>query len=155
MAALAEGAGKEMPGIVVSVDDSAASQDALAWAVTHAALEHAPLTVLAVHRVAASAWTGNPIIYPEDRAEAEKVLNAAEKTVSEKIGELGDERPSAVTVRGSIGQLGDALIEASHDADMVVLGTSGSGFARLMPRSVRARVVNRAACPVVVISGQR
>ena len=57
-----------MPGIVVSVDGSAASQRALEWAVTHAALEHAPLTVLAVHRVAASAWTGNPVIYPQDRA---------------------------------------------------------------------------------------
>ena len=56
-----------MPGIVVSVDGSAESQHALEWAVTHAALEDAPLTVLAVHRVAASAWTANPIIYPEDR----------------------------------------------------------------------------------------
>jgi nucleotide-binding universal stress UspA family protein len=155
MAALAEGAGKQMPGIVVSVDSSAASQHALAWAATHAALEHAPLTVLAVHRVATSAWTGNPIIYPRDRAEAETVMNAAEKTVSKTIRELGDDRPSTVTVRGSIGQLGHALIEASHDADMVVLGTRGSGFARLMPGSVRAQVVNHAACPVVVISDQR
>ena len=144
-----------MPGIVVSVDGSAASQHALDWAVTHAALEHAPLTVLAVHRVAASAWTGNPIIYPADRAEAEKVLKVAEKTVSEKIGELRDDLPSAVTVRGSIGQLSDALIEASHDADMVVIGTSGGGVARLMPGSVRAQVVNHAACPVIVISDQR
>lgn len=144
-----------MPGIVVSVDGSAASQHALAWAVTHAALEHTPLTVLAVHPVATSAWTGNPIVYPQDRAEAERVMNAAEKTVSKTIGELGDDRPSTVTVRGSIGQLGQALIEASHDADMVVLGTRGSGFARLMPGSVRAQIVNHAACPVVVISDQR
>jgi hypothetical protein len=97
--------------------------------VTHAALEHAPLTVLAVHRVAASAWTGNPIIYPEDR-------------------------PSSVTVRGFLGQTGRALTEASHDADIVVVGARG-GFARLMPGSVHAEVVNHAACPVVVISGQR
>lgn len=141
-----------MPGIVVSVDGSAESQHALEWAVTHAALEHAPLTVLAVHRVAASAWTGNPIIYPEDRPEAQRVLRAAEEAVANAISKLGDDRPSSVTVRGSLGQTGRALTEASHDADMVVVGTRG-GFARMMPGSVRAEVVNHAACPVVVISG--
>ena len=141
-----------MPGIVVSVDGSAESQHALEWAATHAALEHAPLTVLAVHRVAASAWTGNPIIYPEDRPEAQRVLRAAEEAVANAISKLGDDRPSSVTVRGSLGQTGRALTEASHDADMVVVGTRG-GFARMMPGSVRAEVVNHAACPVVVISG--
>jgi len=143
-----------VPGIVVSVDGSAESQHALEWAVTHAALEHAPLTVLAVHRVAASAWTGNPIIYPEDRPEAQRVLRAAEEAVAKAIGKLGDDRPSSVMVRGSLGQTGHALTEASHDADMVVVGARG-GFARLMRGSVRAEVVNHAACPVVVISGQR
>lgn len=93
-------------GIVVSVDGSADSQHALAWAATHAALEHAPLTVLAVHRVAASAWTGNPILYPGDRVEAQRVLKSVEKTVSKTIRELGDDRPSTVTVRGSIGPMG-------------------------------------------------
>jgi nucleotide-binding universal stress UspA family protein len=143
-----------VPGIVVSVDGSAQSQHALEWAVTHAALEHAPLTVLAVYRVAASAWTGNPIIYPEDRPEAQRVLQTAKEAVGKAISKLGKDRPSSVTVRGSIGQSGHALVEASHDADMVVVGARG-GFARMMPGSVRAEVVNHAACPVVVISGQR
>jgi nucleotide-binding universal stress UspA family protein len=120
--------------------------------VTHAALEHAPLTVLAVYRVAASAWTGNPIIYPEDRPEAQRVLQTAKEAVGKAISKLGKDRPSSVTVRGSIGQSGHALVEASHDADMVVVGARG-GFARMMPGSVRAEVVNHAACPVVVISG--
>jgi len=141
-----------VPGIVVSVDGSAQSQHALEWAVTHAALEHAPLTVLAVYRVAASAWTGNPIIYPEDRPEAQRVLQTAKEAVGKAISKLGKDRPSSVTVRGSLGQSGHALVEASHDADMVVVGARG-GFARMMPGSVRAEVVNHAACPVVVISG--
>jgi nucleotide-binding universal stress UspA family protein len=107
-----------------------------------------------VHRVAASAWTANPIIYPEDLPEAQGVLHAAEEAVGKTVSKLGDGRPRSVTVRGSIGQPGHALIEASHDADMVVVGARG-GFARLMPGSVRAQVVNHAACPVVVISGQQ
>jgi nucleotide-binding universal stress UspA family protein len=101
-----------------------------------------------------SAWTGNPIIYPEDRPEAQRVLQAAKEAVGKAISKLGKDRPSSVTVRGSIGQSGHALVEASHDADMVVVGARG-GFARMMPGSVRAEVVNHAACPVVVISGQR
>jgi nucleotide-binding universal stress UspA family protein len=107
-----------------------------------------------VHRVAASAWTGNPIIYPEDRPEAQRVLHVAEEAVAKTISKLGDDRPSSVTVRGFLGQTGRALTEASHDADIVVVGARG-GFARMMPGSARAQVVNHAACPVVVISGQR
>ena len=58
------------------------------------ALEHAPLTVLAVHRVAVSAWTANPIIYPEDRPEAQRVLHAAEEAVGKTISKLGDGLPA-------------------------------------------------------------
>jgi nucleotide-binding universal stress UspA family protein len=139
-----------MPGIVVSVDGSDRSQHALEWAVTHAALEHAPLTVLAVHQVAASAWTGSPIIHPQDRPETERVFRAAQETVRTAISKLGDHRPSSVTVRGSAGQPAEALIEASHDAELVVVGAR-TGLARLMPGSVRDQVVKHAACPVVVI----
>jgi len=97
---------------------------------------------------------GNPIIYPPDRPEAERTVDAVKEAVSKTMSNLGDDRPSSVTVRGFIGQPADALIEASHDADMVVVGERG-GFARLLTRSVSAQVTHHAACPVVVISGQR
>ena len=93
-----------------------------------ATLEHTPLTVLAVHQVAASPWTGNPIVYPADRPEAEKTVSAVKEAVSKAVSKLGDDRPSSVTVRGFIGQPADALIEASHDADMVVV-EDPAGFA--------------------------
>lgn len=82
-----------MPGIVVGIDGSASSQDALEWAVKHAALEHAPLTVLAVHEVAASAWTGNPIVLPEDRPEQEHARRAAQEIVNKLISDLGGASP--------------------------------------------------------------
>ena len=118
----------------------------------HATLEHTPLTVLAVHQVAASPWTGSPIIYPADRPEAEKTVNAVKDAVSKAMSKLGDDRPSSVTVRGFIGQPADALIEASHDADMVVV-EDRPGLARF--HSVSAQVTHHAACPVVVVSGRR
>jgi nucleotide-binding universal stress UspA family protein len=141
-----------MPGIVVGVDGSAGSQEALEWAVKHAALEHAQLTVLAVHEVAASAWTGNPIVLPGDRPEEEHERQAAQEVVNKMISDLGGASPASVTVRGVIGAPAQILIEASADADLVVVGSRGAGgFASLLTGSVSSKVVNHAACPVVVI----
>jgi nucleotide-binding universal stress UspA family protein len=140
----------------VGVDGSSDSQRALEWAVKHAALEHAQLTVLAVHQVAASAWTSSPVTYPEDRAEEEKVRQAAEEAVNKTISRLGDTRPASVAVRGVSGQPAQVLIDASRDADLVVVGArGGGGFARLMTGSVSSQVVNHSASPVVVIPSQR
>lgn len=141
-----------MPGIVVGVDGSDSSHQALEWAVKHAALEHAPLTVLAVHEVAASAWTGNPIVYPEDRPDEEKARQAAQEEVNKIIGQLGGTKPDSVTVRGVSGSPANLLIEASSDADLVVVGSRGAGgFANLRVGSVSSKVVSHAECPVVVV----
>ena len=140
-----------MPGIVVGVDGSGGSQQALEWAVKHAALEHVPLTVLAVHEVAASAWTGNPIIYPEDRPEEQHARQAAQEEVTKMISDLGAQ-PESVTVTAVSGNPGAALIDASADADLVVVGSRGAGgFSSLVMGSVSSKVVNHAKCPVVVV----
>ncbi len=140
-----------MPGIVVGVDGSGDSRQALAWAVKHAALEHEPLTVLTVHEVAVSAWTGNPIVYGEDRPEEEKVQQAAQEAVDKTINDLGV-RPDSVTVRAISGRPAQALVEASQDADLVVVGSRGAGgFGALLTGSVALQVVSHAACPVVVV----
>jgi nucleotide-binding universal stress UspA family protein len=57
---------KEMPGIVVGIDGSHHSTRALEWALKEAAVQHAPLTVLTVHSVPASPWTGNPVLDERD-----------------------------------------------------------------------------------------
>lgn len=61
-----------MPGIVVGIDGSRSGQPALEWAVRHAAAEHLPVTVLTVHPVLMSAWTGGPVITEVDEPEQEK-----------------------------------------------------------------------------------
>ena len=110
-----------MPGIVVGVDGSEHSQQVLEWAMKEAELKQAPLTVLAVHQVAASYWTGSPIIYPADLPEQEKSRQAAEEAVSQAADRLGAALAS-VTVRAVSGLPAQVLIDASKDADLVVIG---------------------------------
>ena len=143
-----------MSGIVVGVDGSEHSRRTLEWAMKEAVLHHAPLTVLTVHQVAESYWTGNPIIYPADQPEEEKSRHAAEEAVSSVVSRLGDAAPPSVTVRAVSGIPAQELVNASHDADLVVVGSrGGGGFAGLRMGSVSSQVVHHAACPVVVVHG--
>jgi len=146
----------DMPGIVVGIDGSSGSQEALQWAVRHSAIEHLPLTVLAVHEVAASTWTHSSLVSPQDRPDEEKIRQDVQDEVSKIMGETGDARPESVTVRVFSGQPANALIEASHDADLVVVGSrGGGGFPHLRLGSVTSKVVSHAESPVVVVRHSR
>ena len=117
-----------------------------------AALLHAPLTVLIVHRVAESYLTRSPVINPGDRAEQEKSRQAAQDAVINAASSLGDNAPASVTVRAVSGMPAQEVIDASGDADLVVVGSrGGGGFVGLLMGSVSSQVVHHAACPVVVI----
>jgi nucleotide-binding universal stress UspA family protein len=141
-----------MPGIVVGIDGSEHSARVLEWAMREAVLRQAPLTVLTVHQVAASYWTGNPVVYPEDRPMQEQARQAAEEAVAKAANQIGDARPPSVTVRAVSGLAAGELIEASRAADLVVVGSrGGGGFGGLLMGSVSSQVVHHSACPVAVI----
>jgi nucleotide-binding universal stress UspA family protein len=140
-----------MPGIVVGIDGSRHARQALEWAVKHAAAEHAPLRVLTVHPVAGSPWMANPIIDAKDQEQAETARKSLQDALDAVIKDL-DVRPDEVTVRAVSGFPAQALIDASKDADLIVVGSRGTGgFAGLMTGSVSSQVVSHAACPVVVV----
>ena len=141
-----------MPGITVGIDGSEHSVKALEWAIKEAAIRHSPLTVLAVHLVPKSGWTGQPITLPADIADLEQARQTAEEQVTKVTSQLGDAQPASVKVSAVNGFPAQELIEASRDADLVVIGSRGSGgFARLMMGSVSSQVVHHAHCPVVVV----
>jgi nucleotide-binding universal stress UspA family protein len=141
-----------MPGIIVGVDGSEISRRALDWAVREAGLRGAALTVLAVHQVATNHWTGTAELYPADQPVTEAMRRAAEEAVQKAVSQAGEPAPASVTVRAVSGLPAQELLGASSDADLVVVGSnSGGGLSQMLLGSVTNKVVNHAACPVVVI----
>jgi nucleotide-binding universal stress UspA family protein len=145
-----------MPGIVVGVDGSEHSARSLEWAMSEAAARNAPLTVITVQSVAAS-YFASPVVLPADEPAREEVAQAAKEIAEKALAELGDRpRPASVTVRAISGFPARELIDASRDADLLVVGSRGmGGFTRLMLGSVSSQVAQHAHCPIVIIPGDR
>ena len=145
-----------MAGITVGFDGSPGAERALRWAMTEAAARRALLTVLTVHPAPASAWTGQPITVPADEAAVQRARQVAEEAVAKAAAELGDSVAALVTVRSVSGFPAEALIQASADADLVVVGSRGTNpVRRLLVGSVSNEVLHHAHGPVVVVPGDR
>jgi len=143
-----------MPGILVGVDGSEHSHRALSWAMRQAAQQHVPLTVMTVRpnpaRPATEIYWGVHA-QPEDSHNLEVAQSAAQGMVDKAAAEIGGTAPD-VTVSAVAGDPAEELIKASRDADMLVVGSRGSGgFAKLLMGSVSSKVTHHAACPVTVV----
>ena len=140
-----------MSGIIVGIDGSTHSQRALEWAVHEAAVRQAPLRVITVYRTAVSYW-GGPVIYAEDSTSAEKARQEAQEATEKALAQIGAAKPESVTVEALTGLPAEELIGASKDAEMIVVGSRGTGgFARLLLGSVTTQLTQHAHCPVVII----
>ncbi len=142
-----------MAGIIVGIDGSAYSQRALEWAVREAAVRQVPLRVITVYRTSAGYWGGPS--YPQDRTFAERARQEAQEATEKALALLGAGRPERVTVEARSGIPAEELVGASKDADMIVVGSRGTGgFARLLLGSVSTQLTHHAYCPVVVIPAE-
>lgn len=137
-------------GILVAVDGSAESDAAVAWAAREAALRDVQLTLL--HAVA-PVVVGWPVgqLYTEmpawQKDNADEVVAHARKTVSETGAE-----PPDVHVEVVYANAVPALIEASKQAQIVVVGNQGMGaLGRMLLGSVTSALLQHAHCPVAVI----
>jgi nucleotide-binding universal stress UspA family protein len=140
-----------MSRIFVGVDGSSHSQAALDWAMREAGIRHAPLTVITVHEIAVSGWGGS-LEFPADEVMREQERKAVQEVVDKAAAQLGAAAPPEITVQAALGQPAPQLIEASKDADLLVVGSRGSGgFARLLLGSVSTQVAEHAQCPVTII----
>lgn len=140
-----------MPGILVGIDGSAHSKDALEWAAKEAALRHTSLTVLTVRQAVADIW-GSTSHYQGDESLVEKARVAAQAETDSVLSTLGDAHPTSVTVTATQGIPAEEILNAGADVDMIVLGSrGGGGFARLLLGSVSSTVVEHAQVPVMIL----
>ena len=143
--------------IVVGVDGSEASREALRFAAEEAALREARL--VAVH-----AWSfipPQPLCDPGylavpagDLAGQLSAENDAAKVVLDDgvADALGAEPSVPVERRLVEGDAGEALVAQSAYAHLVVVGSHGrSGLRAALLGSVSRHVVDHATCPVVVV----
>lgn len=140
-----------MGQIVVGVDGSAGSLAALAWAIDEAKARHA--TVAAVH-----AWLAYSQVSPLESMSPVFLPGEGESIASDILAEavrkvVGDGKAEvAIEQRVICDHPASALIDCSHDADMLVVGSRGhGGFRGLLLGSVSSQCVRHALCPVVVI----
>jgi len=139
-----------MPGIMVGVDGSSHSRKALGRAITEAVAHHAPLTVLVVHQAVVDVY-GLPSHYADDAAMTEKAREAAQAEVEQVLAAAAT-RPESVTVKAVHGLPVDELVNASSDADMLVLGRHGGGsLTQLVRGSTATQVANHAHCAVLIV----
>ena len=136
------------PRIVVGVDGSESSKQALRWAAYLAAGAGAEIEVVSTWSYPTSlGWSATPSNW-NPQQDLEKFLT---KTVDEVFGE---QRPDGVRLSVVEGSAAAVLLERSSDALMVVLGSRGhGGFTGLLIGSVSASLAEHSKCPVLVVHG--
>src|SRR5450755_1011153 len=117
-----------MLGITVGVDGSDNSRRALDWAMREAAARRCPMTVITVHEVVPSLWTGDPVTTRADEALQHRARDAAVAAATAAAERLGENQPTAVKVRAVSGFAAQELINASGVTDLLVIGARGGGF---------------------------
>jgi nucleotide-binding universal stress UspA family protein len=138
--------------IVVGVDGSASSRDALRWALDEASLRQAKVeAVIAWHSPVFTYGAGMvvaPVVSPEHlAAEARSALDEA---VDAAVAAAG----TTVEVERVVVEGGAAanLVEHAQGAALLAVGHRGrGGFAGLLLGSVAEQCAAHAPCPVVVV----
>ncbi len=143
-------------GVVVGVDGSEPSLNALRWGAFMASATGSTLMAASVWQPAMAVgvvglvgdgWGSPPSDWDPD-AVSRQTLDEALNTV------FGDEPPVGTDARVLQGNTAEVLLELSADAQMLVVGSRGhGGFAGLLLGSVSAACTEHAICPVLVIHG--
>ena len=130
--------------IVVGVDGSDASVDAVRWAVRQAELTHSELEAL-------TSWSF-PNQYAEWVADEIDWDARARALLDDTLAKVHIDQDLKVTRTARPGHPAEVLMEASSSADLLVVGSRGhDGFVGMLLGSVSAHVAAHAHCPVVVI----
>lgn len=137
--------------IVVGVDGSPASIEALRWAAGQAVLTGDDLTAVAAWEWPTTLGWAPP--YPEGYDPA----SDAQKALAQAVGKVqGDFAELKIDTRVLEGRPAPVLLGVAKDADLLVVGSRGHGeFTGMLIGSVSEHCVAHARCPVVVVRGLR
>lgn len=133
--------------IVVGIDGSASSRAALVWAAEKAERRGRPLVaVIAWHYPAQLGTIGVAVDLDLE--------GAARGTLDRELQEVLGERAASVGRRVAHGHAAAALVQASGEAELLVVGSRGhSGLSSVLLGSVNLHCVTHASCTVVVVRG--
>lgn len=139
-------------GVLVCVDGSTASDAAVAWATREATMRGLPIMLMHAVPPVVVGWPVGRLYgdMPDwQRDDSQQVIDQARKTLS---AALGGAKPPEIRTDVIYSNAVSALIEASKDAWMIVVGSQGLGaMGRLLLGSVTTGLVHHAHCPVAVI----
>jgi len=140
-----------MEKIVVGIDGSEASKHALRWAVEDARARGAEVVALHAYEVpvpAPDTVPAPPVDLPGLTAgvhdEAQQYVT---KVVDEVVGNSMSVDVAPIAVEDPPAK---ALLDASRDADLLVVGSHGHGLSGLLLGSVSLECAQHAACPVLI-----
>jgi nucleotide-binding universal stress UspA family protein len=146
-----------MGTIVVGLDGSELSKEALRWALREAHLRGAALKVL-------HAWTPPVTVMPlygldPDPAwyngKGERARRRIEEQLREIVADVAGSDPGVVVATEVVqGSPSHVLVDAARGADLLVVGSRGhGGFGGLLLGSVSQQALQHAACPVAIVRG--
>ena len=136
--------------ILVGVDGSETSVSALRWALQEARLRNDTVEVIHSWHFPYVGDVSGMVPFPSDVMEesAAAILSGVMTTVAD------DAEGVTMTRRIVSGPAAPTLIDASSNADLLVVGRRGhGGFVSLMMGSVAHQVATHAHCPVVIVGG--
>jgi nucleotide-binding universal stress UspA family protein len=138
------------PDVVVGVDGSVASDAAVRWAAGEAALRALPIKLIHViaHSFGDSTMTPNDTVTQAQLGDAREVIEKSRRI----IDELPARKPPQVQFQILYAAVVPTLIDASADAQMIVVGSRGrDAFDGLILGSASSALIRHARCPVAVI----
>ncbi|MEU2424255.1 universal stress protein [Streptomyces sp. NPDC007851] len=139
------------PRVVVGVDGSQSSYEALRWAVRYAGLVGGTVEAVAVWELPGLyGWSGPAVDMDVDEEETRQKMS------QELADVLGAEAAGSVRSHVVHGNAADVLLRAAEGAEALVVGSRGrGGFARALLGSVSQHVSQHASCPVVIVRSQK
>ncbi|MFF4145572.1 universal stress protein [Streptomyces sp. NPDC001698] len=137
--------------VVVGVDGSQSSYEALRWAVRYAGLVDGIVEAVAVWELPGLySWSAPAVDMEVDEDETR------EKMRRELTEVLGADAAGSVRSHLVHGNPADVLLRAAEGAEVLVVGSRGrGGFARALLGSVSQHVSQHAGCPVVIVRCQK